>query len=127
MDKRITWIDHKGKEILCLDADCADRAEQLTAIEDYVKAVKGRPEGSVRLLMKGHNIEFHPEVLTRGKAAFNEQRDRIKRSAAVGMSGMLKIAVQGYREAGRIMGRDMDDKGRPFDDEGKAMDWLAED
>jgi hypothetical protein len=123
--KRLTWIEHQGKEVLCLDAQGADRDEQLALIEDYVKAVKGRPEGSVRLLIKGGEIHFHPEVMTRGKAAFNEHRDRIRRSAAVGMTGVLKMAVQGYREAGRIMGRDMDDKARPFDSEDEALAWLS--
>jgi hypothetical protein len=127
MVKRLTWIEHEGKEILLLDAEGAGRDEQLAAIDDYVKAVKGRPAGSVLLLMKGSNIEFHPEVLTRAKAAFNDHRERVRKSAVVGMHGVLKMAVQGYREAGEIMGRDMQDKAKPFDKEEDALDWLTQD
>jgi hypothetical protein len=126
MQQRVIWIEHQGKEILRFNAQGADRPEQLAMLEDYAKALKGRPERSVLLLFEGGDIEFHPDVLTKGKAIFNELESRIQRSAVIGMTGVLKMAVQGYRESARLMGRDMDDKAKPFDNEAKALDWLVQ-
>lgn len=126
MEKRVTWFEHKGKEILRFNAKDASRPEQLALLEDYARALKSRPAQSVRLLFEGGEIEFHPELLTKGKAVFNELEDRIKRSAVIGMVGVLKMAVLGYREMGSLMGRDMGDKARPFDSEAEALDWLVE-
>lgn len=127
MDKRVTWIEHQGKEILRFNAKDANRAEQVTLLEDYAKALKSRPKHSVRLLFEGGQIDFHPELITRGKSVFNELEDRIKRSAVIGMSGVLKMAVKGYREMAQMMGRNMDDKAKPFDSEAQALDWLVQD
>jgi hypothetical protein len=126
MQQRVTWIEHQGKEILRFNAQGAGRPEQLAMLEDYAKALKGRAERSVRLLFQGGEIEFHPDVLTKGKAVFNDLEDRIQRSAVIGMTGVLKMSVQGYREAARLMGRDMDDKAKPFDSEAEALDWLVQ-
>lgn len=126
MEKRVTWIDHKGAEILRFNANEATRAEQLTLLEDYAKALKSRPAGSVRLLFVGGEIEFHPELITKGKATFNELEDRILRSATVGLSGVLKMAVKTYREAASLLGREMVDKAVPFDSEEQALDWLVQ-
>jgi hypothetical protein len=126
MDKRVTWIEHKGVEILRFNAAEASRNEQLTLLEDYAKALKSRPAQSVRLLFVGGEIEFHPELLTKGKAVFNELEDRILRSATIGLSGVLKMAVKTYREAASLMGREMADKAVPFDDEKSALDWLVQ-
>lgn len=127
MEKRVTWFEHKGKEILRFNAKDAGRAEQLALLEDYAKALKSRPPKSVRLLFEGGEIDFHPELLTKGKAVFNELEDRIRRSAVIGMVGVLKMAVLGYREAGKMLGRDMEDKAKPFDSEAAALDWLVQD
>ncbi len=126
MEKRVTWIEHQGKEILHFNAKDAGRAEQLALLEDYARALKSRPAHSVLLLFEGGEIEFHPELLTKGKGVFNDLEDRIKRSAVVGMVGVLKMAVMGYREMASMMGRDMGEKARPFDDKAAALDWLAE-
>jgi hypothetical protein len=126
MEKRVTWIDHKGSEILRFNAGGATRNEQLALLEDYAKALKSRPGASVRLLFIGGEIEFHPELITKGKSVFNELEDRILRSATVGLSGVLKMAVKTYREAASLLGREMVDKAVPFDSEEAAMDWLVQ-
>lgn len=127
MEKRLTWTEHNGKEILRFNAKDSNRVEQLALLDDYARALKNRPPHSVLLLLEGGRIEFHPEVITRGKALFNELEDRIARSAVIGMEGVLKMAVQGYRQSARLMGRNMDDKAKPFDSEQAALDWLAKD
>jgi hypothetical protein len=126
MEKRVTWIEHKGKEILRFNAADAGRSEQLSLLEDYAKALKSRPPKSVRMLFVGGEIEFHPELITKGKSVFSELEDRILRSATIGLQGVLKMAVKTYREAANLMGRDMTDKAMPFDDEAQALDWLAQ-
>jgi hypothetical protein len=125
MVKRLAWLEHAGQEILQLDVEGAGREEQLAALEDYAKAVKNRPPNSVLLLLKGGNIDFYPEVLTRARAVFNAHADRVRRSAVVGADGILKVAVQGYRQAAELMGRDMAEKARFFDLEAEALAWLV--
>lgn len=127
MEKRVIWIEHRGQEILRINAKDANRNEQVALLEDYAKALKSRPPKSVNMLFEGGELDFHPELFTRGKAVFNELEDRIRRSAVIGMVGVLKMAVQTYRDAASLMGRDMQDKARAFDDEAKAKDWLVED
>jgi hypothetical protein len=126
MEKRVTWIEHKGVEVLRVNAAEASRTEQIGLLEDYGKAMKSRQPKSVRMLFVGGEIEFHPELITKGKAVFNELEDRVLRSATVGLSGVLKMAVKTYREAASLMGREMTDKAVPYDDENAALDWLIQ-
>lgn len=127
MEKRVIWIEHQGQEILRINAKDANRSEQVALLEDYARALKSRPPRSVNLLFEGGELEFHPELFTKGKAVFNEMEGRIRRSAVIGMVGVLKMAVKTYREAANILGRDMQDKGRTFDTEEQARDWLVAD
>lgn len=127
MNKRLQWTSHRGQKVLQIDLRNFGREEQLETAEAYAKLLGAEPEGSVRILvMGGGGFEFHPDLLPKVKAQLLQVQSKVKRSALVGFDGILKVAIDGFFTLARFLGMTVnDDRGRHFDREDEALEWLV--
>jgi hypothetical protein len=127
MTNRTQWIQHKGKRIFQVDARSAGHDEQLETLREYAKALSLEPDASVRLLVLAGDFDFHPDVVAKSKTFLLEGQPKVIRSALVGVDGILKIAIEGFITMARFLGMSMNqDRGRHFETEEEAKDWLVQ-
>jgi hypothetical protein len=125
MSKRVQWIQYKGKRLFQVDIRSANRDEQLEALASYSALLKSEPDASVRLLVLAGEFDFHPDVITKAKAHLLDGQPKVLRSALVGVDGILKVAIEGFIAMARLLGMAMNqDRGRHFENEDEAKDWL---
>lgn len=125
MSKRVQWVQHRGQRIFLVDIRSANRDEQLEALQAYSSHLKAEPDNSVRLLVLAGEFDFHPDVITKAKAHLLDGQPKVVRSALVGVDGILKIAIEGFITMARFLGMPMNqDRGRHFDNEEEAKEWL---
>ena len=122
MDERITVIQHKGKEILCVDYSNLKAKESVELTEQLPEAVDKISE--LRILVDGTNSQGSLESMAAFKGLFEElgQADVPKsgmRAAGLGASGLGKILFDGLVRLSPI-------PIRLFDTKEEALDWLAE-
>ena len=126
MKQRTQWIQHKGKRIFLVDVRSADREEQLALLKEYSSILVKEPDASVRLLVLAGSLDFHPDVITKAKSYLLEGQPKVIRSALVGVDGIFKVAIEGFVTLARFLGMTMtQDRGKHFDTEDEAKDWLV--
>lgn len=125
MSKRIQWIQHKGQRLFQVDVRSIDRDEQLETAQAFAELLSKEPDGSVRVLVLAGDFDFHADVVSKVKAYLLQVQPKVKRSALVGVDGILRIAFDGFFTLARFLGMTMnEDRGRHFDKEEEAKDWL---
>ena len=125
MSKRIQWISYKGHKIFQVDVRSISREEQIETAQAYAELLDKEPDGSVRVLVLAGAFEFHPDVISKVKAYLLQVQPKVKRSALVGVDGILRVAFEGFFTLARFLGMTMsDERGKPFDKEEEAKEWL---
>jgi hypothetical protein len=127
--QRVVWLERSGRKILSVDLRSATREEQLQVVDAYVSALERSPE-RISLLVRGDGkLEYYPDMSTRLKALMAVQENRLRRSALVGFAGIVRVAFDSFFVAARLLGKDVQDRGRHFEDAEleAALDWLAAD
>jgi hypothetical protein len=113
------FVQHKGVRILEMHWEDLEIGPLLAAIEEARQTVSKEPKGSVLALTYVANSRFDSSVsgAIREMAAAN--KEIVRRSAAVGVTGAQQVVLTGIRI---LTGRDI----RGFDDVEKAKDWLIQ-
>jgi hypothetical protein len=125
MSRRVQWVQYKGKRLFQVDIRSASRDEQLEALAAYSALLKSEPDASVRVLVIAGEFDFHPDVITKAKAHLLDGQPKVLRSALVGVDGILRVAIEGFIAMARFLGMSMNqDRGRHFENEEEAKDWL---
>jgi hypothetical protein len=120
MEERIHFVEHKGKQILLVDAtDCtpSEVAKIVLLVPSYVTS---EPRGSVLLLADFTGAEFDRIAIDRLKEAAVFDRPHLKRSAWVGVESLPHVF---YEHIKNFSQRDLP----AFETREKAMDWLVSD
>ena len=91
----IRWIDYKGKKVLFVDLKGAKSEELLTTIEEQKKTIDESSE-PVLLLNDFRDTFGTDEYMKRAKKYGKEQKDKIKKTALLGVQGIKKIFVEAY-------------------------------
>ena len=126
MNKRIQWITYKGQKIFQVDVRSISREEQIETAQAYAELLEKEPDGSVRVLVLAGEFEFHPDVISKVKAYLLQVQPKVKRSALVGVDGILRVAFEGFFTLARFLGMTMnEERGKPFDKEEDAKEWLT--
>ena len=123
---RVAWIQEAGKEVLWVNLSRASVPELLASLEDFERAFTGRPHGSVLLLMDLQETHYSPSVSARWKSAAKAaDAAYLKASAVYGASGIVGVALRGYLEALRLVGRPLGTIG-VFKARTEALAWLLQ-
>jgi len=115
---RVSFINHKGKQILHINmAEC--KAEETMAVIKTARGIIGKQApGSVLTLTNATNTRFNDEVNAALKEYVQHNKQFVKAAAVVGVTGLRQIV---YNAAMRFSGRTI----IAFDDAQQAMDWLS--
>ena len=114
-------LNHKGKNILCLDiADLKtqDKPEFRIHIESAKKKIQLQPQKSMLVITNVTNIRFDSEMATSIREYAAHNTPYVKASALVGVSGLQKIIVQAVK---KFTGRDF----YLADTMEEAKEWLV--
>jgi hypothetical protein len=118
--ERITTINHNNTTILI--EDFSNLAPGPEFNETLVKAkayISSQPEKSVLALFDATGIRFNQEMVDKTKNFVQENTPYMKSVALIGITGLLKIALQGItRAANRHI--------KVFPDKQSALDWLSQ-
>jgi hypothetical protein len=124
--ERVTWIEHKGKNILYVNYSklMAAKPDQKQEILDTIKKARGIASGSsekIRFLSDVTDARANTEVMNALKefAAFTNANNKVEKECVVGVRGIQKILLSGinaFAKSKLVM----------FDDIEKAKDWLVE-
>ena len=120
MEDRINFVEHKGKQILLVDASHCTPAEVAKIVLLVPSYVTSEPRGSVLLLADFTGAEFDRIAIDRLKEAAVFDRPHLKRSAWVGIEKLPHIF---YEHIKNFSQRDLP----AFETREKAMDWLVSD
>lgn len=116
---RLTFITHKGKQIMFLDlAGLVELSEAYAAIEEAKKAGRIHPPNTMLTLTDVTNARFDSTLTAALRELAVANKPYVKAAAIVGLSPIMRIihvAVQ--RFAGRTL--------PAFDDLESAKEWLV--
>ena len=118
----IRWITHKGSRILYVDyQECETETALIALLEESARMIISQP-GKVRLLSNFRGIAAGPEFMNRvQKVGMDISRNKLERSAIIGVGGLTSILVDGYFRA----------KGeknfKVLETMEEARDWLTRD
>jgi hypothetical protein len=127
---RVTWINHVGVTLLCIDLRASSRDEQLAVLESYVIVLRQSTDLGLTVLVLGDaDVQFSPDLVSRARAALSGHGTKIRRSALVGFEGISKLAFDGHLSSERMLGKSVIDRGKHFPAEAKAaaLAWLVSD
>ena len=91
----ISWIEHKGQKILFIDLKGAAKEEMVHTVEAQKKMIDQSPE-PVLLLNDFRDTIATEQYMERAKKYGKEQKDKIKKTALLGITGMKKVLVLAY-------------------------------
>ncbi|MBN2351004.1 MAG: hypothetical protein JXD23_00435 [Spirochaetales bacterium] len=115
-----SWIEYKGKSILYFDyRRVKDTLESLRILRKGFELII-RSDGNVLILQNFEgavaNDEYMAEVKTLGKTA----RDKVKKNACVGITGIKRLLLQAY------VAFSGEKTLRTFETEEGAKEWLVQ-
>lgn len=119
MEKRIKFIEHKGKKILHLDFSNAHADEVLQIIQAAKSVIAAQPAGSIRTLTDVTDIRFDKAATEAMKEFASHNKPYVTAAAVVGVTGLKQII---YNAVVKFSGRNL----VAFDSGGQARDWLAD-
>jgi hypothetical protein len=117
---RVRFITHKGKQVLLVDYTNCTRQTLLDILHERARMVMEQPKGSVLLLVDVTGVETSKEVTEEVKKIAVQERDRVKRSATVGMESVPKVYFDAVKN---FAGREY----TAFPTREAALDWLVSD
>jgi hypothetical protein len=117
--ERTRFIDHRGTQVLMLDyAGIRDPEEAVREIQASMRFVATQPRGSLRVLTVVRDARYNAAVLQGMKELAAHNAPYVLASAAVGLSGLHRIAYQAIILFSK---RNI----KIFDTEAAALDWLV--
>ena len=115
---RVRFVTHQGKQILLIDYSGCTRQTLLDILKERERMVMEQPPGSVLLLVDVAGAQFSKDTVEEVKKVAVRERDRVKRTAIVGMETIPKVFLDAVRT---FSARDI--HSCPTREE--AMDWLV--
>ncbi len=116
---RVAFITHKGASIIKVDLSRSTTIEEnLVVLEEARKVISAKPPGSVLLLTDVTKAFFNAKGISALKDWSKFNTPYLKASAALGITGIYRII---YEAVVKLVGREI----VCFDDEERALDWLA--
>lgn len=116
----ISYIQHKGKKIMFIDYSQCKTIEQTLDVLEQVRKEYEKTDGQLLTLNNFEGAfgssEYMKKASQYGKEIFNK---KTAKNAALGVTGIKKILLQGYNTI-------VKDKIKPFDSKEEALDYLAE-
>ena len=113
------WIEHKGKRIFLADYSGFTDFEKFKAELDYSTSITiNEPKNSVLLLCDVTGTIGHQEMIDYLTKSASKDKDNMKKTAVIGVSGYRKIFLRAVVQFARI-------SVVPFDDIEQAKDWLV--
>ena len=91
----LDWIDYKGKKILFIDLKGASQDEMLRIIEEQKKLID-KSIKPVLLLNDFSGTVASKEYMDKAKEYGKEQKQKIKKTALLGIQGMKKFLAKVY-------------------------------
>ncbi len=120
MQRRVRFIEHKGKRILLVDCTHCTSTQLVELAKIVPTRVTAEPRGSVLLLADFTGSKFDKKIVDQLKPALVFDRPHLKRSAWVGVESIPKVY---YEHLKSFSQRDLP----LFKTREQALDWLAED
>ncbi len=118
----IRWIEHNGQRILHVAYGGLATPQMLEVLESLASIARDSPT-KIRVLLDLREAYGSKEFMDRTKQIGQEVlKQKVERTAALGVSGLKLILIRGYRAA-------LGGSGFPeefFDNEQEALDWLAQ-
>lgn len=115
MSDRLSWIEHKGARILCVDYSETSEEEFIQTIEEFKDELLKQTPGSVVTLTNMTNARITDEVRKGFKELAEQTRGVSKGAAAIGVTGFKKALAT-------LIKRDL----YYADSLEEAKEWLAE-
>jgi hypothetical protein len=120
MEKRVRFLEHRGKQILLVDLSHLKAAEILELLPDIQEIVTSEPRNSVLSLGDYTDTEVRREVADQIKKTLVFDRPHVKKSALVGTDHVPHVFLEAFHTfAQRDFGL--------FQTREEAMDWLVAD
>ena len=117
--ERVSFIQHKGKKILYIDASNVNIEEALAVIAKARETIRSQPEKSVFILTNLTNARFDDKVTAAMKEYVAGNKPYVAKSAVVGVTGLKQIL---YNAIMKFSGR----KVVMFNTQDQAKEWLVE-
>lgn len=115
---KVTFIEHKGKEILFIDFSNSELDEVLKIIEESKVVIKSKPQNSLLTLTDVSNTSFNENITEAFKEYTIHNKPYVKAGAVVGVTGLRKII---YMAVAKFSGRNL----ALLDDIEQAKEWLV--
>lgn len=113
----VSWVQHKGKQILYVDFRGLRDQSVVETIEEEARQIAASPNKVLVLAnVEGASIASMEKLKQIGKEGV---APKIARSALVGVTGLKEILLRGYNTF-------TGSSARSFPNEAAALDWLAE-
>ena len=120
-DRRVTWFDHAGRQILFADYRGLTTADEAIRVLEGELAVLRSTPGGVLVLADFTGASATPEYISRLHEVAKESRNAlVAKTAVLGITGLKAILFDSYV---KFTG---DAHVRQFDDRASALGWLAE-
>lgn len=116
---RIRFIQHKGAEILYIDASGCQVSEVFPLVAQAKTIIASRPSHSLLTLTNVTNTQHNDTVNQQLKGFIAHNKPYVKTAAVVGVEGLQKIVLDTLV---LISKRQI----HPFETLEQAKDWLAE-
>jgi hypothetical protein len=124
--KRIYWFNHQGIPLLMIDFSQATPEESLALIDDFVVAMEGQAENSVRMLTDVTDAGYEPSISGKWKAVRVKYDPLIKFSGVFGLSGLVGVAVRSFVDMAVLLNLPRAGKKlRIFKTREQALAWLV--
>ena len=118
MDKRISFITHRGKPIMVIDFSQLESKELLLLLEIAQRTVAQHDKGSLLTLVDVTGAQIDRNVATRVKGVLVRDRPYVKRSAWVGADSVPKVYYENMKSFSRR-------QFPAFKTREEAIDWLV--
>ena len=114
----VTTINYFGKRIVLMDyTPCKSKGEMISTLKEsefYLNAIPGKS----LTLSDFTGVHGNPEFMSAAKKASRNTFDhKVEKAAAVGVTGLKKILLNGYNLIAK-------NKIMPFDSREEAIDYL---
>jgi hypothetical protein len=117
IEKRVKWIEYKGKEILRDDYTNLQGEELVHAIEVLTNHLMESGKKEVLLLIDLNNSYTNKEVVNAFTEAGKRVRPIVEKTAVLGITGVKKVLLNVVNKLSSI-------DANPFSTEEEAKEWL---
>lgn len=126
--ERLKGLKLKGCSILICDFSDCSREEGGELFLQLLERLQKEPESSVRLLLDVQRTTHDATQANEWKRHLETFNSRLKKSAVVGLTPLLRISLTGLRMYARLMGHEkIAAQAQIFDNREAALEYLASD